>query len=187
MSWVPLRTLKPQFRQVTVSRTNLKPQSTSAIFSYGNIRLIPSPASNALTNKRPLGRPTKQDSVLKLNRLPKQLLRMHSIKGQADPAQVRSTSPSPLSKDFARQAVTKQQRSNFHSTSITSGIANTMVSRSVNKTALHPTGVQYVPSSFLQTVYLLFVIANMQLSDPQRSTPRSRRSFTTEHTLIMTV
>ncbi|KAI1970645.1 Protein kinase C-like 1 [Ophidiomyces ophidiicola] len=39
--------------------------------------------------------------------------------------------------DFARQQVAKQQHSNYHSTSL-----RTMVSTSVNRTALHPTGVQ---------------------------------------------
>ncbi|KAI2280410.1 Protein kinase C-like 1, partial [Ophidiomyces ophidiicola] len=38
--------------------------------------------------------------------------------------------------DFARQQVAKQQHSNYHSTSL-----RTMVSTSVNRTALHPTGV----------------------------------------------
>ncbi|EEP76347.1 phosphoenolpyruvate carboxykinase [Uncinocarpus reesii 1704] len=42
-----------------------------------------------------------------------------------------------LTSDFARQQVAKQQHSNYHSTSL-----RTMVSTSVNRTALHPTGVQ---------------------------------------------
>ena len=48
--------------------------------------------------------------------------------------------------DFARQQVSKQQRSNYHSSSLTtsssSSCFHTMVSPSVNKTGLHPAGVQ---------------------------------------------
>lgn len=45
--------------------------------------------------------------------------------------------------DFTRQQIAKQQRSNFHSTSLTRSLSS-MVSTTVNKTALHPSGVQYV-------------------------------------------
>ena len=48
----------------------------------------------------------------------------------------RTASPGPLTSDFARQQVLKQQKNNFHSTSL-----KTM---SVNQTNLHPHGVQYV-------------------------------------------
>ena len=51
---------------------------------------------------------------------------------------IRPTSPGPLSSDFGRQAISKQQNSNYHSSSL----KQTMVSNSVNKTALHPGGVQ---------------------------------------------
>jgi hypothetical protein len=50
---------------------------------------------------------------------------------------IRPTSPSPSSQDIARQTITKQQNSNYRSTSL-----KKMVSHSVNKTALHPSGVQ---------------------------------------------
>lgn len=52
---------------------------------------------------------------------------------------IRPSSPGALSADFARQQISKQQRNNYHSTSL-----RIMVSNSVNKTALHPSGVQYV-------------------------------------------
>lgn len=55
---------------------------------------------------------------------------------------IRTASPAPLAQDFARQQVSKQQRSNFHSSSIASHVSRTMVSQSVNKTGLHPAGVQ---------------------------------------------
>jgi hypothetical protein len=54
---------------------------------------------------------------------------------------VRPYSPAPLAEDFARQQVSKQQRSNFHSSSLRRFNSN-MVSNSVNKTALHPSGVE---------------------------------------------
>ena len=51
-------------------------------------------------------------------------------------------SPGPLAEDFARQQISKQLRGNFHSTSLTNSLP-TMVS-AVNKTALHPAGLQSV-------------------------------------------
>jgi hypothetical protein len=62
-------------------------------------------------------------------------------KGQADPV-IRTASPAPLAQDFVRQQVSKQQRSNYHSSSLSSPARFNMVSRSVNKTGLHPAGVQ---------------------------------------------
>lgn len=49
---------------------------------------------------------------------------------------LRPASPGPLSADFARQAIEKQQKNNYHSSSLK------MVTNSVNKTALHPGGVE---------------------------------------------
>jgi phosphoenolpyruvate carboxykinase (ATP) len=46
-----------------------------------------------------------------------------------------------LAQDFARQQVAKQQRTNFHSSSLKTLPSAIMVS-SVNKTNLHPAGVQ---------------------------------------------
>lgn len=59
-------------------------------------------------------------------------------------APVRSFTPGlpDSSNDFLREQVQKQQRSNFHSTSLNKSV--TMVANSVNKTALHPGGVEYV-------------------------------------------
>jgi phosphoenolpyruvate carboxykinase (ATP) len=67
------------------------------------------------------------------------------IKDASDPV-IRTTSSAPLAQDFARKQVSKQQRSNFHSTSLSPLLANTMVSLAVNKTNLHPGGLQYVTS-----------------------------------------
>ena len=50
----------------------------------------------------------------------------------------------PLYSDFFEQQVAKQRNNNYHSTSLIN-----MVATSVNRTALHPGGVQYV--------YLLFL------------------------------
>lgn len=47
--------------------------------------------------------------------------------------------PGPLYTDFFQQQVAKQRNNNYHSTSL-----KTMVATSVNRTALHPGGVQYV-------------------------------------------
>merc|ERR1712014_12901 len=44
------------------------------------------------------------------------------------------------SNNFLSEQISKQQKNNFHSTSLTSGPIK-MVANSVNKTALHPSGV----------------------------------------------
>jgi phosphoenolpyruvate carboxykinase (ATP) len=62
-------------------------------------------------------------------------------KAQPDPI-VRTASPAPLAQDFARQQLYKQRRSNYHSSSLSTPTPLTMVSNSVNKTGLHPAGVQ---------------------------------------------
>lgn len=51
----------------------------------------------------------------------------------------RSNSPGPLTSDFFQQQVAKQRNNNYHSTSL-----RKMGPTSVNRTALHPGGVQYV-------------------------------------------
>ena len=50
-----------------------------------------------------------------------------------------STESGPLHSDFVEQQIAKQRNNNYHSTSL-----NNMVATSVNRTALHPGGVQYV-------------------------------------------
>ena len=57
--------------------------------------------------------------------------------------------PDPDSSVFLTDQIAKQQRSNFHSTSLRT--VTTMVSQSVNKTALHPKGVEYVPTLRIPT------------------------------------
>ncbi len=47
---------------------------------------------------------------------------------------VRVSSPGPLAGDFARQQIAKQQKNNYHSSSL-----RTM---NVNQTSLHPHGVE---------------------------------------------
>ena len=49
------------------------------------------------------------------------------------PETPRTASPGPLQSDFMRQMVSKQQKSNYHSTSLRG--------MNVNKTNLHPSGV----------------------------------------------
>lgn len=48
----------------------------------------------------------------------------------------------PLYSDFVQQQIAKQRNNNYHSTSLVN-----MVATSVNRTALHPGGVQYVSLS----------------------------------------
>lgn len=55
----------------------------------------------------------------------------------------------PLYSDFVEQQVAKQRNNNYHSTSLIN-----MVATSVNRTALHPGGVQYVSPSFLSFSFL---------------------------------
>ena len=52
---------------------------------------------------------------------------------------------SPLSTDFARQQKKKQQGNNYHSSSLSDAPVGKMTNpSSVNRTSLHPTGVEYV-------------------------------------------
>jgi phosphoenolpyruvate carboxykinase (ATP) len=81
----------------------------------------------------------RSTSALKLEAV----VTMPAIKETSDPV-IRTASPAPLTQDFARQQVSKQQRSNFHSSSISSLLA-TMAPPAVNKTNLHPSGLKCVP------------------------------------------
>ncbi|KAG9620500.1 ATP-utilizing phosphoenolpyruvate carboxykinase, partial [Aureobasidium melanogenum] len=59
------------------------------------------------------------------------------MSSSSGPEPVRPYSPAPpLQQDYIRQQIAKQQKGNFHSSSLK------MVSNSVNKTALHPGGVE---------------------------------------------
>ena len=51
---------------------------------------------------------------------------------------------SPLSADFKRQLKKKQEGSNYHSSSLTTIMINPS---NVNKTSLHPGGVEYASSA----------------------------------------
>jgi phosphoenolpyruvate carboxykinase (ATP) len=69
--------------------------------------------------------------------------RMGHLKEPSYPV-IRPASPAPPTQDFARQQVSKQQRSKFQSTSIFSAPSNTMAPPAVNQTNLHPSGLKYV-------------------------------------------
>ena len=61
------------------------------------------------------------------------------------PPPLRTFTPGPptSANDFLREQISKQQKSNFHSSSLNHAVTQVgMVSQSVNKTALHPGGVQ---------------------------------------------
>ena len=67
-------------------------------------------------------------------------------------ADVETSSPlpsklAPLSEDYRRQQIAKQSHNNYHSSSLGIMISN----NSVNKTSLHPGGVEYVPLSSMST------------------------------------
>jgi phosphoenolpyruvate carboxykinase (ATP) len=89
----------------------------------------------------------RSTSALKL----RTVVTMPAIKEASDPV-IRTASPAPLAQDFARQQVSKQQRSNFHSSSISPLLA-TMAPPAVNKTNLHPGGLKYVSSSLPRTCF----------------------------------
>jgi phosphoenolpyruvate carboxykinase (ATP) len=61
----------------------------------------------------------------------------------------RPASPGPLAADFFQQQLAKQRNNNYHSTSL-----RNMVATSVNRTALHPGGVQYVPTLSAPLYYI---------------------------------
>jgi hypothetical protein len=98
----------------------------------------------------------------------------------------RPASPGPLAADFFQQQIAKQRNNNYHSTSL-----RNMVATSVNRTALHPGGVQYVEPSCPLSFYILnLVVANHlvfpSITGPARATPSWRKSSTRLRTLTMT-
>lgn len=120
------------------------PASTTAFRHLPRTELFGPDCSNS-TPLQPNHRPPDPRLVSKVRHsiplsLPASVVTM-GYKGQPDPV-IRTASPAPLAQDFARQQLSKQQRSNYHSSSLSSSIPSTMVSQSVNKTNLHPTGVQ---------------------------------------------
>lgn len=163
------RHLKPATVHVHVQETNIRiasaltsasASSASDIFSCGNNRSLPVSTNRNRLLVRHRASIHRQSALFTSPQLvglaattslalPHRIVRMDSTKALQSPPIIRTASPAPLAQDFARQQVSKQQRSNFHSSSISADIYNKMVSQSVNKTNLHPTGVQYVQSSKL--------------------------------------
>lgn len=107
--------------------------------------------------------------------------RMGHLKETSDPV-FRTTSPTRLTQDFARQQVSKQQRSNFHSTSISTAFSGTMAPPAVNQTNLHPSGLKYV-----LLLHMHLHVANCAITGHTRSTQKSKKSSTIRHTSTMTV
>lgn len=92
-------------------------------------------------------------------------------------APIRAYTPGPPdTESFAIKQISKQQRSNFHSTSLRSQVP-IMVANNVNKTALHPRGVEYVVSVETARTFSLTLVSGHKLS-----TLRSRLSSTTRLT-----
>lgn len=86
----------------------------------------------------------------------------------------------PLCTDFVQQQIAKQRNNNYHSTSLVN-----MVATSVNRTALHPGGVQYVFSPFLFLFLSLYSVADLNLG-PVTLTLSWRRNFSSTLTSITT-
>jgi hypothetical protein len=87
---------------------------------------------------------------------------------------MRAYTPPPPDPDpssvFLTDQIAKQQRSNFHSTSLRT--VATMVSQSVNKTALHPKGVEYVlPSTFFQATFVVNGVDRINVLIPSPQAP----------------
>lgn len=120
-----------------------------------------------------------------------------SIKAAHAP-HIRPLSPAlPLASDFARQQIKKQQSNNFHSSSLHQVQNAETMGNSVNRTNLHPGGVQYVlprvpPFSTMphprgpRTPSHNTHFADRHFAGHSGSTRRSRRSCTRKLTLTMT-
>lgn len=107
----------------------------------------PTTQTRTITQSAPVALACPRPSIARLSADDVVRMASNGIKATEDPV-IRTASPAPLAQDFARQQVSKQQRSNFHSSSISPLISNTMVSQSVNKTNLHPSGVACVTLPF---------------------------------------
>lgn len=109
----------------------------SALFSSAVPNYTPATTKRRSTQSRRCKLETaRSTSALKLS----DVVTMPAIKEASDPV-YRTASPSPLAQDFVRLQVSKQQRNNFHSSSI-STLHATMVPPAVNKTNLHPGGLK---------------------------------------------
>lgn len=122
---------------------------------FRNIFVSSGPNGSRTTNSRAFTQSARKalESARSTSTLKESVVTMEAarrgIKESSHPPSVTAASPLlPLAQDFARQQVSKQQHNNFHSSSI-SPILNTMVSQVVNKTNLHPGGLQYVNTCFV--------------------------------------
>ena len=91
---------------------------------------------------------------------------------------------SALNQDFVRQQVKKQEEHNFHSSSLKSSQTTMVAGSSVNKTALHPGGVQYVALIPLKTSKSWLTLDSSV--GPSPSTQRSRKTSMQGHISTMT-
>lgn len=90
--------------------------------------------------------------------------------------QRRPVSPGPMHSDFIRQQVAKQSSNNYHSSSLK------MITQSVNRTALHPGGVQYVAAS----CFVACLSISLTSTDRARVTLNSKKNCTKPPTLTTT-
>lgn len=127
------------------SRTFARPPLPTTIPFRHLPSVSPSGTDHAINSShlRPYSnqRPSAPRLVPALKRCHRPLVHDRVYKELSDPV-LGSSSPASLTQDFARQQVSHQQRSRFHSSFRPSFTVATMVSQSVNKTGLHPAGVQ---------------------------------------------
>jgi phosphoenolpyruvate carboxykinase (ATP) len=135
----------------------------SALFSSPVPNDTPASTTRPCTQSHAVALQTaRSTSALKL----RDVVTMRAIKEASDPVIQTATSP-PLAQDFARHQVSKQQRSSFHSSSI-SPLSATMAPPAVNKTNLHPGGLKYVSSS-LPRSYIGRQLLTYHLQAPEGS------------------
>lgn len=114
-----------------------------------------------------------------------------NINSSSRPAEpVRQFTPGPPNNsgvDYVKENISKQQRSNFHSSSLTAKSEITMAAARVNKTALHPGGVEYVATLTANGSIFPPILTRPSSAGRNTSTLNSRRNSTSVHTSTTTV
>lgn len=123
--------------------SQLSRQTTNHILyrrGFANICPTVNGLGRSQSNAGRLANPRPVPTVLQFERMAQTTNTVDNAQSSNPPK--RSVSPGPvLEQDFVRQQVQKQQKNNFHSTALKQ---LNMVSQTVNKTALHPGGIEYV-------------------------------------------
>jgi len=180
-----------------VKLSGMRPQRSfarSVFAGVANARSLKGPGPTPLSRKGPSAC-TESLSALSSNtclaqtRTYSRLSRMSPPLNNAQDPVERTASPYSNPYEIGpKSKILSSRTSNFHSTSL----RNMVTINTVNKTALHPGGVQYVrtidevtctrrPQNSSPRSLLTY------LAGPSRSTPSSRRNCTRRHTSTMTV